>query len=208
MIAGDRNRVPIGKFAAAPGKNIGDDAHGRAKRIDVGAAGDVFLENVVLDGASEALEICALLFGDGDVEGEKDRGGGIDGHRSGDVLEGDAVEEGLHVFERIDGDADFSDFALRERVVGIHADLGGEIEGDGEAVDALGQEVAVALVRFDGGAEAGVLAGGPEAAAVHGGIDAAGERELAWVGEFGFGVPAAEGILRDDGFHRQACGRG
>ena len=124
------------------------------------------------------------------------------------MFEGDAVEEGLHVFERIDGDADFSDFALRERVVGIHADLGGEIEGDGEAVDALRQEVAVALIRFDGGAEAGVLAGGPEAAAVHRGIDAAGERELAWVGEFGFGVPAVEGILRDDGFHRQACGRG
>ena len=92
VVARNRNRVPIGKFAAAPRKNIGDDAHGRAKRIDVSAASDVFLENVVLDSASEALEICALLFGDGDVEGEKNRGGGIDGHRGGDVFEGDAVE--------------------------------------------------------------------------------------------------------------------
>ena len=49
----------------------------------------------------------------------------------------DAIEERLHVFERIDGDADFSYFAWRERVIGIHADLRGQIEGDGEAVSHL-----------------------------------------------------------------------
>src|SRR3984957_4328491 len=141
VVARNRNRIPVGKLLAAPRKNIGDDAHGRAKRIDVSAASDVLLENVVLDSAGETLKICALLFGDCDVEGEKNRGGGIDGHRGGDVLERDAVEERLHVFEGVDGDADFADFTLRERVVGIHADLGGEIEGDGEPVNALRQEV-------------------------------------------------------------------
>ena len=114
----------------------------------------------------------------------------------------------MHVFERIDGDADFSDFTLRERVVGIHADLGGEIEGDGEAVDTLRQEVAIALIRFNGGAEARVLARGPEAAAVHRGVDAAGERELAWIGELGFRVPAVERVGSDNRLHREAGGRG
>ena len=93
-----------------------------------------------------------------------------------------------------------------ERVVGIHADLSGEIEGYGEAVNALRQEVAIALVRFDGGAEAGVLARGPEAAAVHRGVDAAGERELAWIGELGFRVPAVERVGSNDCFHREAGG--
>jgi hypothetical protein len=91
-------------------------------------------------------------------------------------------------------------------VVGIQSDLRGEIEGDGEAVNALRQEIAVALIRLDGGAEARVLPRGPEAAAVHRGIDAAGKRGLARVTELGFRVPAVQGILCDDGFHRQAGG--
>ena len=53
----------------------------------------------------------------------------------------------------------------------------------------LREQIAVALVRFDGAAEAGVLAHGPEAPAIHGGIDATGERELAGIAEVAFGVP-------------------
>ena len=124
---------------AAPGENVGDDAHGGAQRIDVSAARDIFLEDVVLHGAGEALEVRALLFGDGDVEREENRGGGIDGHRGGDSFERDAVEERLHVFEGINGDADFADFSEGESVIGIHADLRGEIESDGEAFHALFQ---------------------------------------------------------------------
>ena len=82
-------------------------------------------------------EVGALFFGDGDVEAEQNRGGGVDGHRGGDFFERDAVEKSFHVFERIDGDADFADFAESERMVGVHADLRGEIEGDGEAGLAL-----------------------------------------------------------------------
>src|SRR5207249_12889 len=55
----------------------------------------------------------------------------------------------------------------------------GEIERHGQAVLARIQEEAVALVRLDGGAEAGVLAHRPEPLAMHLGMDAAGERELA-----------------------------
>ncbi len=77
-------------------------------------------------------------------------------------------------------------------MVGVHADLSGEIEGDGKAGLAFAQEVAVTLVGFEGGAEAGVLAHGPEAAAVHGGIDAAGKGEFSGIAEGGFGVPVGE----------------
>ena len=90
-----------------------------------------------MHGAGEALEVRALLFGDRDVEREEDRGGGIDGHRGGDGFERDAVEERLHVFEGINGYADFADFSEGESVIGIHADLRGEIESYGEAFYAL-----------------------------------------------------------------------
>ena len=60
-----------------------------------------------------------VALGDGDVEREQDGGGGVDGHRGGDLFKGDAVEEPLHVFDGIDGDADFADFAEGEGVVGV-----------------------------------------------------------------------------------------
>src|ERR1700730_17830138 len=61
-------------------------------------------------------------------------------------------------------------------MIGVHANLGGEIESHREARLALAEEIAIALVGFSGAAEAGVLAHGPKAAAVHGGVDAAGKR--------------------------------
>ena len=68
-------------------------------------------------------------------------------------------------------------------MIGIHAHLGGQIEGDREAGDALRQQIAIAAIAFFGGSEAGVLAHGPEAAAIHVRIDPAGEGVLA--GQFG-----------------------
>src|SRR6266446_4107857 len=68
VIAGDGDGVPFGKMAAAPGENVGDDAHGGAHGIDIRAAGDVFLQDIVLHGAGKFLQASALLFCDGDVE--------------------------------------------------------------------------------------------------------------------------------------------
>ena len=106
VVAGDGDGVPLGEIVAAPGENIGDDAHGGAHRINVCAARDVFLEDVVLHGAGKFREAGALFFGDGDVEAKKNRGGGVDGHGSGDFFERNAVEKNFHVFEGIDGHAD------------------------------------------------------------------------------------------------------
>ena len=111
VVAGDGDGVPLGEMVAAPGENVGDDAHGGTHGIDVRAAGDVFLEDVVLDGAGKFGEAGALFFGDSDVEAEKDGGGSVDGHACGDFFERDIVEKSFHVFEGIDGYADFADFA-------------------------------------------------------------------------------------------------
>ena len=105
----------------------------------------------------------------------------------------DAVEEPLHVFDGVDGDADLADFADGQRVVGVVADLRGQIEGDGEPGGAVGEQIFVAAVGFFGVAHAGVLAHGPEAAAVHGGLDAAGVGILAGIAEVAVGVEAFGG---------------
>ncbi len=137
------------------------------------------------------------------------RGGRVDGHRGGDGVELDVSEEALHVLDGVDGDADLADFADGHGVVGVVADLGGEIEGDGEAGGAVREEEFVAAVGLLGIAHAGVLAHGPESAAVHGGLDAAGVGILAGVAQVAVGVEVGccqvfrgpEGLVITWGFH-------
>ncbi len=93
-------------------------------------------------------------------------------------------------------------------MVGVHADLRGEIEGYGEAGLAFAEEIAIALVGFDGGAEAGVLAHGPEAAAVHRWIDAAGVGEFAGVADGRFWIRGGEIVLRVEAIDGEAGERG
>ncbi len=126
------------------------------------------------------------------VQRQQDRRRGVDGHRRRNCRQVDAIEQALHVFDGIDRDADLADFSHRERIVGIEADLGGQIEGDREAGGAVGEQVLVALVGFLGVAHAGVLAHGPKAAAVHGGLHAAREGKLAGVSDFAIVIPAGQ----------------
>src|SRR5690606_1569115 len=67
--------------------------------------------------------------------------------------------------------------------VRIVAHQGGQVERDGEARLAVGQEVAEPPVRFLGGAEAGELPHGPQAAPVHGAVNAAGVRIFARIAQ-------------------------
>ena len=148
VIAGDGDGIPLREFRAAPGENVGDDAHRGADRIDVGAARDVFLKDVVLHGAGEFRQGRALPFRDSHIEAEKDGGGGVDGHGSGDFFQRDVVEERFHVFEGIDRHADFADFTEREGMIRVHANLRGKIEGYRETALAFAEEIAIALVGF------------------------------------------------------------
>ena len=62
----------------------------------------------------------------------KNRGGGVDGHGGGDAFEGNLIEQRFHVFQGIDGDADLADFAEGEWMIGVHANLRGQIERNGQ----------------------------------------------------------------------------
>jgi len=88
------------------------------------------------------------------------------------------VEQRGHVLHRVDGDAHLAHFALGQCVVGVQADLGGQVERDAETRLALLQEVTVPLVALLGGGVAGVLAHGPEASPIHGRLNAANVRIL------------------------------
>ena len=123
------------------------------------------------------------------------------------MFEVDAVEEDLHIFERVDGDAAFADFAFAGRVIGVVAHQRGQIEGDGESAAAVFEKIFVALVGFFGRGEAGEHAHRPQLAAVAGRVNAARVGRLAGIaevlivvpvgGKIGLGVEAADRDVRD-----------
>jgi hypothetical protein len=79
---------------------------------DIGAPGGILFEDVVLHRAPEFVETHPLLFSHGQVHGHDDGAGGIDGHGGGDLVQGNALEEALHVPQGVDGHPDFAHLPL------------------------------------------------------------------------------------------------
>jgi len=167
VVSGDRNGVPLWNLLGTVGKNVSDQSHGRARREHVGSSSDVFLQNVVLDGAPEARRRCTLLFSCDDVHGQKYHGRGVDGHGGADFIERNAVEQHLHVFNTADRHANFSDFPERELIVGVHAKLGWQIKGHGKSHLTTLKEEFEPFVGLLCAGKTGILAHGPIPTAVH-----------------------------------------
>src|SRR2546427_11538161 len=83
VVTRDRDRVPARKPLLAVGEQIGRESHRWPRRKYVGAPGGVFLQDVVLDGAVEAIPGYALLLGNELVQQEQESGGGVDCPRGG-----------------------------------------------------------------------------------------------------------------------------
>jgi len=83
-----------------------------------------------LDRAANLVPAHALLLGDEQVHGQEQHRWGVDRHAGGHPVERDLVEEAAHVVEGGDGDAHPAHLPHGQRVVGVEAELGGEVEGD------------------------------------------------------------------------------
>jgi hypothetical protein len=188
VVAGDRDRVPLGHLPRAELDHVGHEPHGGLGREDPLLLRDVLLEDVRLDRPPELRARDALLLRDARVEGERDRRRAVDRHRRRDLAERDAGEERLHVLQRVDRNALAADFAEGARMVRVVPHERRHVERRRQAGLAVVEEVAEPLVRLLGGAEAGELPHRPELPAVHRGIDAPRERKDARVAELRVGV--------------------
>ena len=103
----------------------------------------------------------ALLLAGDDEEGHDRKHRAVHGHADRHLAERDAVEQQLHVLDAVDRDARHADVAGDARIVAVVAAVGGEIEGDAQALLPRGEVAAVEGVGFLGGREAGILADGP-----------------------------------------------
>ena len=80
MIAADGNRIETRNALGGIFDNVSHQAHGGSRRKNVFLLRDVFLEDVVLQGARHARPIHALLFADREIHGPQNGRGRIDGH--------------------------------------------------------------------------------------------------------------------------------
>ncbi len=186
VVAGDRDGIEARHPLGAVDDDVGNDAHARRGRIDVGVADHELLEDVVLDGSGQLLRGHALFLGGDDEAGHDRQDGAVHGHRHAHLIERDAVEQDLHVLDGIDGDAGLADIADDPGMIGVIAAMGGQIEGDRQALLAGGEVVAEEGVGLFGRREPGVLADGPGAVGVHGG---------AWAAQIGRHAGQGGGVL-------------
>ena len=167
VVAGDRDRVETRHVARGVLDDVAHDPHARRRRVDVGVADHELLEDVVLDGPAQLLLGDALLLRGDDVAGEYRQHRAVHRHRHADLVERDAVEEDLHVLDRVDRHAGLADVAGDARMVAVVAAVRRQVEGDRHALAARSERLAVEVVRGFGGREARVLADRPRPHRVH-----------------------------------------
>ncbi len=168
VVAGDRDRVELRHVLRRVLDDVGDDPHARLGRVDVGVADHELFEDVVLDGPAELRPASTPCSSAGDdVAGEHRQHRAVHRHRHGHLVERDAVEEDLHVLDRVDRDAGLADVADDARVVAVVAAVRREVERDRQTHLPGGEVLAVEGVRLLGGREAGVLADRPRPVRVH-----------------------------------------
>ena len=136
-------------------------------REDVGPAGEVLLDDVVLRRARELVgdlrrrNARVLLLGRHLIHREQPHGRRVDRHRGVHLGEGDVLEELAHLAQVRDRYADLADLAATQRAVRVVAGLGGQVERHAEAGLSLGEVRAIERVGRLGGGVAGVGAHHP-----------------------------------------------
>ena len=181
MIAGDGDGVPLGQILGTIFKNVGNQPHGGCRGEDIGAAGCILLEHVILNGPLKLIGRNALPLCRHNIEGKQYSGGRVDGHAGADLIQRDTVKKHFHIRQRIDGHTDLAHFSHAHGIIRIVADLCGQVKGNGKTRLALGDQVFVTLVAFFRIAKARILTHGPVAAPVHGRLYAPGKGILAGI---------------------------
>ena len=178
VVAAHADRVPPRNLAGAELDHVEGEAHRGRGRVDVRRPRDVLLQDVVLDGPAERSPRDAARLADGQVEDEEDCGGRVDRHARAHPIEREASEQGVHVLDRRNRDADASDLAAGHWCIAVVAHLRRQVERDAQPFVALGEEVLEPPVRLLRGPETSILAHRPEPTAVHRRMDATGEGRL------------------------------
>ena len=130
MIGADIDRIPLRHFFGREQDHVLAQPHRGRRRENIGAARQIFLDDVVLRRALQGGARHALFVGQRDIERQQPGRGGVDRHRRVHRAGRDAVEQRAHIAEMADRHADFADLAFG--LVAVITGLRRQIEGDRE----------------------------------------------------------------------------
>ena len=180
VVAADADGIPAGHVLLAKRDDVGGDPQGRLGRVNVRTPGHVLLEKVVLQSSLQLSGFHSLALGHRNHHAEQCGGRSVNRHRDADLVQRNLVQQNLHVLQGRDGHPDPSHFSPGHGMIGVVSHLSRKIKGHGQSRLSLGEQIAVALVRFLRAGKARILAHGPQAAPVHRGLYTAGVRRLSW----------------------------
>src|SRR6266704_5222725 len=141
---------------------------------------NILFENICLNCSSEFFRLETLPLRHAHIHRSQDRCRSVDRHASTHLLQWDAFEDDLHVFQRADRDAASANLTLRSRMVRIVPLQSRHVERDAQPYLTMFEEIVEPLVRILGRAESREHPHRPGASAIHRRIDATQVRILAW----------------------------
>src|SRR5690606_14060429 len=125
VVAGNGDGVELGHMVRGVADDVGDDAHRGFGRVDIGVSDHELLEDIVLQGARQLVLGHTLYLGGYNIHGHDGQGGAVHGHGYRHLVEGNAVEQNLHVLNGVDGHSRLAHIAFHPRVVGVVTPVGG-----------------------------------------------------------------------------------
>lgn len=130
VVGTDVHRVPFGHISIAILGHVGDHLQAGLGRADIGAAAEVFLDQIVLHGALQAAHVSTLFLGHCYIERQQPGRGGVDGHRGVHLVQRDLVKQGAHITQMTDRHPNLAHFTACQGVIAVVTSLGRQIKGD------------------------------------------------------------------------------
>ena len=167
MVAGDGDTVELRHLLRGIFEDVGDNLHRECWRVDIGVTHHELLKNIVLDGTCHLFELSALLQTGIDVECQDRQYGTVHGHGDRHLVQGNSVEQHLHVLQRTDTYTCLTYITYYTLVVGVVTTMGGKVECNGKTLLTRSQVTAVEGITLLSGRETCILTDGPGTEGIH-----------------------------------------
>ena len=144
VIGADIDRIPFRHFLGREQDHVLGQPHRRRRRKHIGAARQIFLDDVVLRRALQLGARHALLVGERNIEREQPGGRRIDCHRRVHLAERDRLEQRAHIAEMTDRHANLAAAYAMRRHIMLSGDrfrrLFDAVKNQGEDADGMALE--------------------------------------------------------------------
>ena len=132
MVTGDRNCIPFWNVLRTIFEDISDQTHGRFWRENVSTASCILFQNIILNCTHQFSGRYTLFFSYCDIHCQQNRRWSVDCHGCGYFAKVDAVEQDFHIFQGVNRNTYFTNFAFSYNIIRVITDLCRQVECTGK----------------------------------------------------------------------------